>query len=131
QEVVYGETQESQAHHFSRDVGVHRLRHAGDIGSHQPANREEDCAVKGGQVREGFPTLMDLIDRLEEHRQDGIDAIEFRVDELLTVLRWNNTPQGQAQNRCEKSLKEVMEYIEVLAPRDRKAALRLVFKAAR
>ena len=82
-------------------------------------------------MREGFPTLMDLIDRLEEHRQDGIDAIEFRVDELLTVLRWNNTPQGQAQNRCEKSLKEVMEYIEILAPRDRKAALRLVFKAAR
>ncbi len=74
-------------------------------------------------MREGFPTLMDLIDRLEEHRQDGIDAIEFRVDELLTVLRWNNTPQGQVQNRCEKSLKEVMEYIEILAPRDRKAAL--------
>ena len=82
-------------------------------------------------MREGFPTLMDLIDRLEEHRQDGIDAIEFRVDELLTVLRWNNTPQGQAQNRREKSPKEVMEYIEILAPRDRKAALRLVLKAAR
>ena len=81
-------------------------------------------------MRESFPTLMDLIDRLEEHRQDGIDAVEFRVDELLTVLRWNNTPQGQAQNRCEKSLKEVMEYIEILAPRDRKAALRLVLKAA-
>lgn len=82
-------------------------------------------------MRERFPTLTDLIGRLEEHRQDGIEAIEYRVDELLAVLRWNNTPEGHAQNRRAKSLEEVMEYIEVLGPGDGEAALLLVFRAAR
>ena len=82
-------------------------------------------------MSEGFPTLTDLISQLEEHRQDGIDAVEFRVDELLAVLRWNNTPDGHAQNRTARSLKQLLEYIEVLEPRENAAALRLLLKAAR
>jgi hypothetical protein len=82
-------------------------------------------------VSEILPTLTELICELEEHRQNGNDAIEYRVDELLAVLRWNNTPEGKAKNRRKKSLEEVTEYIEVLGPEDGKAALLLVFKAAR
>lgn len=82
-------------------------------------------------MSERFPTLTDLIRRLEEHQQDGIEAIEYRVAELLTVLRWNNSPEGHAQKRRAKSLEEVMEYIEVLGPEDREAALLLILKAAR
>jgi glycine/D-amino acid oxidase-like deaminating enzyme len=78
-----------------------------------------------------FPTLTDLIGQLEEHRQDGIEEIEYRVNELLSILRWNNTLEGRAQNRRAKSLEEVMEYIEVLGPGDSEAALLLVLKAAR
>ena len=81
-------------------------------------------------MREKFPTLTDLISQLEEHRQDGIAAIEYRVAELLAVLRWNNTPEGHAQNRRAKSLEAVVKYIDVLGPEDREAALLLVLKAA-
>lgn len=76
-------------------------------------------------------TLMDLIGRLEEHEQDGIETIEFAVVELLTILRWNNTPAGQTKNQAEKSLKNVLKYIEVLGARDGEAALRLILKAAK
>jgi hypothetical protein len=47
------------------------------------------------------------------------------------VLRWNNSPEGRAQNQKAKSLNEVMEYIEVLPARDNQAALPFVLKAAR
>ncbi len=80
---------------------------------------------------EKFPTLTELISQLEEHQQDGVDAIEYSVDELLAIFRWNNTPEGRAQNRRTQSLNQVMEYVEVLGPRESEAALHLVFKAAR
>jgi hypothetical protein len=78
-----------------------------------------------------LPTLTDLISRLEEHRRDGIDAVEYRVDELLAVLRWNNTPEALAQNRSAKSFQDLLEYIEVLGPEDSEAALSLLLKATR
>ena len=82
-------------------------------------------------MRKTFPTLTDLISSLQEHQQDGVDVVEYDVDELLAVLRWNNTPEGHAQNQRAKSLREIMEYIEVLGPWDRHAARLLVLKAAR
>ncbi len=80
-------------------------------------------------MRERLPTLTDLIRQLEEHRQDGVVAIEYRVDELLEVLRWNNAPEGHAEHQVTKSLEKVMEYIGVLGPEESETALRLVFKA--
>jgi hypothetical protein len=82
-------------------------------------------------VSENFSTLTDLISRLEEHRQDGIAAVEYRVDELLAVLRWNNTPEGHAQNRSAKSFQELLDYIDILGPEDREVALSLLLKATR
>jgi hypothetical protein len=82
-------------------------------------------------VSEGFPTLTDLISQLEEYRQVGIAAVEYRLDDLLAVLRWNNTLEGRAENRRAKLLEEVLEYIEVLGHGDSETALLLVLKAAR
>ena len=81
-------------------------------------------------MRKSLPTLTDLIRRLEEHRHAGVDAIEFAVDELLAVLRWNNIREGHGNGRA-KSLKDVMEIIEVLGPEESETALHLVLKAAR
>ena len=75
--------------------------------------------------------MTNLISQLEEHQQDGIAAVEYRVDELLAVLRWNNTVEGRAENRRAKLLEEVLEYIEVLGHGDSETALLLVLKAAR
>ena len=64
-------------------------------------------------------------------RKNGIVAIEYRVDELLEVLRWNDTPERHAEHQRAISVKEVMDYIEVLGPEDRETALLLVLKSAR
>ena len=47
------------------------------------------------------------------------------------VLRWNNTPEGTAQNRSEKSFQELLDYIDVLGPEDGYEALGLLLKANR
>jgi hypothetical protein len=47
------------------------------------------------------------------------------------VLRWNNTPEGTAQNRSEKSFQELLDYIDVLGPEDGYVALSLLLKANR
>jgi glycine/D-amino acid oxidase-like deaminating enzyme len=82
-------------------------------------------------VRKSFPTLTDEIKLLEECQQGGIEMVEYRVDELLDILRWNNSPEGRAENQRAKSLREVMEYIDVLGPREREVAGLLLLKAAR
>ena len=82
-------------------------------------------------MRKGIPTLTDVISQLEEYQRAKIEAIEHPVDELLAILRWNNTPEGRAQDQRAQSLKAVMEYIDVLGPRDSEAARLLVLKAAR
>jgi len=76
-------------------------------------------------------SLGDADGRVPAARQDGIAAVEYRVDELLAVLRWNNTPEGHAQNRREKSFQELLDYIDVLGPEDGDVALSLLLKANR